>query len=455
MSLSRLLQKIFVLLIVCQNLLARDSAQPNTWSLDAKVETVTPQPSAEQRARWEENLFESETVLSFKDKASANRIIKNSGLDAELIEILMGQLDRGLNTDQEIQSVPYIPENGVRLLIPHQLYPRLTKRFIRKVYRHQLNQLQYLGLSVSYKSKAEFQSFTSTMPADQQIAVERHTIKLGGIWRTLLNPFNWQYSTPYWKSGSVNTMLSDNPKSATGLSVELLIQSEQDLERIWGRLPSSPELQKAREKIETQIRAIGFPIEIPLEEFLPAFARANINRFPDRHGPNCFNSGTSFFSEGDVRPHYCDGPRLLESIYKKYRLVTREEGLQPGDLLVYINSKDSVTHVSSFLTRIRNVDTGELQEIVFVKNGLNKFRPYIFQERRMNESVYFKESEGFKVLALRLSPNPEYALDPSGKGQNLKLIYFDERADSRPGKTIVQKTRDKIDSLIAACRERF
>jgi hypothetical protein len=145
-------------------------------------------------------------------------------------------------------------------------------------------------------------------------------------------------------------------------------------------------------------------VKIPLSEILHPFIGKNINTFSTCSGPNCMNSGLSV-NEGDAfeQKHLGNKFQFLDTVYKRYRFVEQNESLRIGDLLVYEDSDGQVKHVSSALN----------ENIVFTKNGLSKFNPYVFQTRSQNEALYFRDGK-FKLMIFRIPEAGRSSVSPFG-----------------------------------------
>ena len=130
------------------------------------------------------------------------------------------------------------------------------------------------------------------------------------------------------------------------------------------------EAERVRGELVARLReAANRPIEVDLKDVLPDFIHQRVNTFPRCSGPNCY--GASLFASGHV-------PSSLMGAYLRryYRFVGPTEPLRTGDLLVLSGNQGlpKPRHASLFVT----------DGIVFTKNGISKFTPYVFQERRAN-----------------------------------------------------------------------
>lgn len=118
---------------------------------------------------------------------------------------------------------------------------------------------------------------------------------------------------------------------------------------------------------------------IPLENILSPFIRKKIGTFDPKGGPNCYNAGLCVNQSHQFNVGYTSPEDLLHELSKSYIQIKERDLLKIGDLILYLNTDDTLAHVAAYID----------EDIVFTKNGINKFNPYIFQRQKALEEVYF------------------------------------------------------------------
>jgi hypothetical protein len=124
-------------------------------------------------------------------------------------------------------------------------------------------------------------------------------------------------------------------------------------------------------------------VRIPLIDILPEFIRERVNTFAECHGPNCVNVGKNLlFGPPFELAHDLGDPAFFQDIQLVADKLGPDEKLKPGDVLFYRKPD---------LADVKHVSVVVAPGIVFTKNGLHKGSPYLFQTKKTNEALYFKD----------------------------------------------------------------
>ena len=128
------------------------------------------------------------------------------------------------------------------------------------------------------------------------------------------------------------------------------------------------------------------PVEVPLKNLMTKFGRKSLDTYAGEHGPNCFNSGLCMNDGPRVNLHYVDVAELTERLANDYDKITTGHS-QVNDIWAYINEKNEVTHVASYMGQGVN-QKNEKVSLLFTKNGLSNRSPYVLQTSDVVDNLY-------------------------------------------------------------------
>ena len=153
--------------------------------------------------------------------------------------------------------------------------------------------------------------------------------------------------------------------------LRLSVPSESDVPRIaayWGRGGRRTDIQPLLESIA----GAGKDAAIDIVHLLPAFARANLYRYPrvtaeDLNRPelaNCLWTALNFFNDSpDDR--YLDARVGIEHLQRDYYLVHKDFEL--GDIVSMLDGQGRIFHAAVYLA----------DDFVFTKNGYSSLAPWV------------------------------------------------------------------------------
>jgi hypothetical protein len=231
--------------------------------------------------------------------------------------------------------------------------------------------------------------------------IQENTIRLGGKHLILITPFTWPEFSPSAREDLVRLFLR-RELSREGLAAEIEVHQGDDLTAIAKKYAGERDYRPIERYLKLLLSSSESAV-VPLEKIMHPFIRKVIDSYSDCHGPNCFNAGINVNRGKGYKVEYTTDFSLFLETSKNYRVVESSEPLQAGDLFVYSNSKGLTTHVSSYLG----------DGVVFTKNGLSKFKPYLFQKIEKNEQVYFPDGK-YRLEVFRLPKDGEGAIRHRG-----------------------------------------
>lgn len=200
-----------------------------------------------------------------------------------------------------------------------------------------------------------------------------------------LSPETWSYIHNETKDDIIEYFIErKNDYAKKALQISFKIHSENDIEELLKKYSSPNNYKKNKRQLLKLLKESSLKeIIIPLEDILSPFIRENINTFDNMGGPNCFNAGICVNDGKNYETKYVDKLELTESLKKNFLHLTVMEELKTGDLILYKNLMNEYVHVATYID----------DDIVFTKNGINKFNPYMFQYKSDMENLYFFEKD--------------------------------------------------------------
>lgn len=190
---------------------------------------------------------------------------------------------------------------------------------------------------------------------------------------------NWDLFPLEVRKQHIKNIVDIDSPARKAVNIEVTIKSSEEAKSIAhqfaaGRNPLAIE-KFLLSKLE---KNNGAPLKIDLHEILPVFVRKQMNQYDLDGGPNCFNSGICVNRGNHYETEFTDAKKLGTTLDRDYLKLTDDTKLLPGDLMLYTDEFGNPIHVATYIT----------DEIVFTKNGINKFSPYIFQRLENMEMTY-------------------------------------------------------------------
>lgn len=191
-----------------------------------------------------------------------------------------------------------------------------------------------------------------------------------------------------WSSEGRQIFLENHAGEATGLNIFLSITDKNAIPALAAKL-GGRDLEFRISKYYEKVKGNPFP----LEEVLPLFVRSNLDQYTRCDGPNCFHSALSVDSGFLKEPAHIEPEEFVAILCNDYEFVPAGSDLRVGDIFVYAINLDvgAIVHAATHV----------VDNIVFVKNGMSQFRPYLFQFREESEYFYSRDNSGFLQLVFR------------------------------------------------------
>lgn len=137
-------------------------------------------------------------------------------------------------------------------------------------------------------------------------------------------------------------------------------------------------------------------MELPLESVLPRYIRRHLNRFQACSGANCYAAALSALGPYEGSGRYEEDDRMMARLESPLYAEVSGAEPEPGDVLVYRNpGSTEYGHASVYLG----------DGLVFTKNGVGRYTPYLLQTRAENEFLYFPRGE-MRMRAFRPAARP-------------------------------------------------
>lgn len=379
-------------------------AQERLGSLAKKA--ITPEVNAEAMNEWKKDIFEIDETWFIENKEAFFNSLRASGLNEQLHEQLVGSFRTNI-TDYESEKVMtfggFIRTQGF-LILSADLKRQLLPEVLRAAYSYLL-QTQNAPPFTTFNSATEASAFFERFGLSGQVMTEvlNRVFEISGTHYFFYTRDIWPKLSNEIKMDLI-TASTSNHFARTGLQVDLTFRANDDLSGIADRYSGERDPRALERYLRFLLnRSQTGEVTIPLSKILHPFIRKKINTYATCTGANCFNSGVSVNEGNNYEQRYISDTELLDLAFKKYRFVNPSEQLHSGDLLLYRNTNGTVVHVSTYIT----------DDIVYTKNGMSKFSPYLFQLRSVNEYLYFPDGK-YKLMVLRVPKNGEAVVSQNG-----------------------------------------
>lgn len=426
--------------VVCTGLVGGAYGDPTPRA--GRVTTVLhdPLPSAEQSARWIQSFFETDEIWLFLDRKSLGAILNSSRID----QGLRFELQSLFKTHFSAEDLIYLGTNmanpgkgaaapGGMIRVPAHLRERIPREVLEKVYQHQYYQLKMKPmLSVSGPSPESVLRLLKRYEVSgfSQIELMKSLVRIGDEYSVFLTKHTWGYFPESFRRQVVDYEVDLGKMARQGVRATLHVSKSDDIAAIARKYAG----ERDPRPIERYIRRLlgnSKNVAVPLENILHPFVRKMIDRYSMCHGPNCFNTGLSVNKSAvkeigartSVRMpiEQTTDAGLLKAAYSRYRFVRPDEALRAGDLLIYRDAASEVKHVATY------VGDG----LVFAKNGMNRFMPYVFQDMRFNEALYFDDGK-FRLSVYRVPAAGEKVISSTGKFKGAEVVYRQHSSLGKP-----------------------
>ena len=354
-------------------------------------------------SKWMNDFYQNKEVWIIEDRDEFIKLLNDLKLEKELIDRLGNSIAKDptrenvgliashfgvgdkeisgyINLNPEIKSkLPPLVKRAIytRLMANETSYPRLTTNSIKE-----MNDNIFSKMALTKNQLKEYQS---------------QVIQLGDKYHLPITPELWGDFSESTKSEKLRELTSSNRLSRRGLDVTLQISSDEDIEKVATKYAG----ERDPEPIKRYLRSLfkknnQAPFILPLEKIMHSFMRKKVNTFDITGGPNCNNTGLCSNQFNSFQVEFSTAGELRSSLGRNYLRLADDAPLKAGDLILYVDESTDPYHVATYID----------ENLVFTKNGINKYNPYIFQYQTDVEAHYYPDGDAASKK-IRYRPNPD------------------------------------------------
>lgn len=399
-------------------------AQDNTGLLS--IESIKPMVDAHTIQLWLQDLFESDSeILPIKNPTQFLKTMSESGLDPQILSELHDAIKNNLSFHEMSKILLFYNPINVHdyLYLSPTLKQKMSSESLSALYTYLLK-TNLPPPNLIFDRKKQIEKYFQQEGIDSETSKQllRQVLYFDESYYFFLTPENWQMLTPNMRLIEIKEFLRQHANGS--LDLNLTINQNDNLKAIAKKYSGANDPQE----IESYLKKImaensNSQFTIPLQNILNPFIKKHVHRFSNYAGENCFRCGIMANIENWIEANQLiDRKRLMNLTYQNYRFVQPKEKLQTGDLLIYFDEHGFAKHVSSYV----------IDDIIFTKNGTTKFTPYVFQHKKQNELIYFKNGR-FSLSVFRPTKKDTEAISPNGyesfKGEK---VYYENNLNKQP-----------------------
>ena len=369
------------------------------------IEFETPRPEPEIFAHWQNQIFEGPTVWAFGSAEELDDLLAQGAVPADLRDTLRGSIRTGLDSQEFVKSGYWLDESLRQLWsylpVEPELWDRLPAEFIEAVYRYQFERWRVLP-HTSLQLTVDHQP--NPVRRDRAVAaaiyehartvadvppLTRSVVFVDGHYRLVIERATWSRLNEQTRNEFlVNATRATPLRRGQRCTLDLNAGNVTAVARHFALSTGAAELEhKLRRRLDGAAEPI---VTVDVADLMPPFIRTHLGRYTEVTGPNCFNASLNVNRGTDFALEYEDQFALLARLHNGYRAVRPHEDLVLGDLMLYqemIASRDvpQYAHAATYIA----------PDLVFTKNGLNKFNPYILQSAEALTAAYFPQGKYF------------------------------------------------------------
>lgn len=380
-------------------------AQDGTGRLS--IQYYSPQAKPEVLEQWRKDLFEIHEVWVLEDKQTFFEYLREAGLNSEQRAELESIFFKRLAQEQMGRVLSfYSLENAEGFIVMNpDLKNRLSPAVLKAAYTYILHTGRARPFA-RFNNRIEAVKYFGRfgMYGQELEAVLNKLVDINDVHYFFFNRDTWAKLSGLLRDELINSFMREH-EVRKGLQVDLHISVEDDLSKIAEVYAG----ERDPKQIELYLRDLlrrsqSGKVTVPLADIMHPFIRKHLNTYPACNGPNCFNTGPNVNKGNEYQQKYVGSEmELMDEVFKNYRFVDATESMKAGDLLVYRGPRGDVVHVSTYV----------VSDIVFTKNGLPKFNPYLFQTRSQNEAIYFPDGK-YKLYVFRKPKAGEAVVSEGG-----------------------------------------
>lgn len=372
---------------------------------------------------WMEDFFESDLIWPFKTSEDFQSALDRAALPPDIAAVIRAHTVSYLTSDQFERVVSYKTkeqlESGSFTFVSQELWHQLPPSFIQSIYQSLFEQYKWWPdyfLSDLSKARLETRIDNGFVNAESRALARDYIVQLGREFFLPIVPAFWRLMSQSLKLQFIQDSVTGR-RIRTGLAPMIFLTHanvETVAERYAGNRNPAIFVRQLRRRLETHGDQ---GLWIQLAEILPAPMRDLIGTYSACGGPNCYNTGL-MGAESRFQPRFTDQTELMNHLEEHYRYVDPSENLQTDDVLVF-QGFESAAQTQTSIVHVARYVWGDL---VFTKNGVNKFNPYLLQRLSENISLYFPDGI-YEYKAYRKTVAGKLSVDKDPRHRNHELFY--------------------------------
>lgn len=353
-------------------------------------------PSAEQNSLWSKDMFEMDEVWILSNKAEFFKFLLKNAVRTTVVKYLEDIVVDKLPNDKISKAMTFYRYSGSQAVI-----------IVTPEFKQQLTHLEK-NIVYSYLVKTErqppmifFQSKDSALLSLKEMLLNPVDIKfvIDSLYE-IDGKFYFFWTADIWPKlssdlkGHLMRAYTSEHFTRLGLDVSILLNEKTDLVDVSKYYAAGRDPSVLEKYLKSNFRK-GIN-KIQIQNILPYFLRKFLNSFAPVSGPNCINACLNSVKEREYRLNFDKDEVFFSQIHDQFDLMSNDENLKPGDLIVYLKEDyQSIIHAA--------VVIGD--NLVFSKNGVSKFHPYVFQYKNEIEAFYSISPENEARLVYRPKAN--------------------------------------------------
>jgi hypothetical protein len=390
-----------------------------SFAYDKNIVRINVTPNQQELGIWMNDFFHSKDFLIIKDKQSFfDKLRTNHPTHTATINS-MEELIFTLALRDEIGNIAsfygraYNPDGGF-LVLTKDLKNYFPPKMLRDMYQ-EAYKTGYGPPSVIEKKEVNLRRKILSWGLDYEIESQflNRLVDYNDRFHLPITTDNWNYLPNDEKEKLIKSFTDPkHPILKNTVSVHITIRNEADIKAVILKYAGNRDPDFIRDYLKIILsQSENGSVTFPLENILSPFIKDKINTYDPSGGPNCFNSGLCVNQGPDYKVEFTEASELMAIIDEDYSELNIMEQPQTGDILLYSNSEGHQKHVATYID----------DEVVFTKNGINKFNPYIFQKLEDMENIYFRE-ERLSLRVFRHTPIVKLPPESSCNSLMVKML---------------------------------
>lgn len=352
-----------------------------------EVKEVTVLPDQQVFNAWKEDIYATQEFWAVNDKEHFFEFLQKIGAGPDVLKRLNQFYHPAIPSELlgTLYSLYESPRYAEIFYPVNKFKSKIPKHILAEIYFYLASEKR-LPLVISYPTYQELKQELKKMKLPRLLLKKtlHSSYKKNDTYFVPITPTLWRWIPEDFRHYIVSA-LTKAMNTDVALSIDIKIDKDTNIDRVSKLISGDRDPAYIKELLQqSKSSNVERSIFIPLQEILHPFIQNTINSFHPTGGPNCYNCGVNVHKKSNFVQEITYPNELEESLKKRYFKIDKTQtSMQTGDLLLYKNKSGDFVHVSTYI----------IDNIVFTKNGVNKFSPYIFQTIENNEKLYFPEKD--------------------------------------------------------------